>query len=44
SYSPLTDNEVLIYVSEGRVSEQRTTGKAGEGNFPIPAAIAPTAI
>lgn len=36
SYSPLTDNEVLIYVVEGRVTEQRTTGKAGQGNFPIP--------
>ena len=36
SYVPLTDNEVLIYVKNGEVIEQRETQLAGEGQFPIP--------
>ncbi len=42
TYTPLTDNEVLIYVETegegdrlGRVVEQRLTGKAGTESFPI---------
>lgn len=41
SYTPLTDNEVLISVVQGRVSEQRTTDKAGTGSFPIPPSTDP---
>ncbi len=36
SYVPLTDNEVLIYVKNGEVIEQKETQLAGEGQFPIP--------
>ncbi len=36
SYVPLTDNEVLIYVKNGVVIEQKETQLAGEGQFPIP--------
>lgn len=36
SYVPLTDKEVLIYVKNGKVIEQKETELAGEGQFPIP--------
>jgi hypothetical protein len=36
SYVPLTDNEVLLYVDQGRVVEQREAQKAGQGSFPLP--------
>lgn len=36
SYVPLTDNEVLIYVKDGQVIEQREAPFAGKGRFPIP--------
>lgn len=35
TYVPLTDNEVLIYVRDGVVVQQRETGKAGVGSFPV---------
>jgi len=35
-YVPLTDNEVLIYIQNGKVIEQREAQLAGEGAFPIP--------
>ncbi|NJR69101.1 MAG: phosphodiester glycosidase family protein [Synechococcales cyanobacterium CRU_2_2] len=35
TYTPFTDNEVLIYVQGGQVIEQRQGGKAGTETFPL---------
>ncbi|MCS6815363.1 MAG: phosphodiester glycosidase family protein, partial [Cyanobacteria bacterium] len=37
TYSPLTDNEVVITVSRNQVVGQQTLGKAGDNAIPLPA-------
>ena len=36
TYTPLTDNEIIVIVQNNRVTKQYTAQKAGEGTAPIP--------
>lgn len=36
TYTPLIDNEIIVVVEKGRVTQQLRSGAAGETDFPIP--------
>jgi hypothetical protein len=36
TYTPLTDNEIILFVQNNQVTNQLGGGKAGQANFPIP--------
>ncbi len=36
SYTPLTDNEIILFLQKNQVTHQLAGGKAGQANFPIP--------
>lgn len=36
SYTPLTDNEIILFIQNNQVTNQLVGGKAGQANFPIP--------